>query len=257
MWSYYYNILMTFFEKLKKVFKKTDKSDDILPHRSDTSINNKTIVLETQNAEAKRDQERIAAEKRLSEYLAEEQKRKKTLEEKLYQEIQGKKRGDGRWDDGKILDNSKSPKIQSEQKEFQDPTVDQIRIENLQIEAEKAERERLKGIWTKEQRIEVEEKKKRDEIAEKERKILERERLKYIHDLYQRHFSEYLTEAAKFRQEFGKNIQCDVCGKWEVELYNHRNQTYCEKCIPADLQREYERKITAGKHGAEIDYIKK
>jgi hypothetical protein len=42
------------------------------------------------------DQERISAEARLNEYLAEERERKKLLDEKLCQELRAKKRDEGR-----------------------------------------------------------------------------------------------------------------------------------------------------------------
>jgi hypothetical protein len=72
-------------------------------------------------------------------------------------------------------------------------------------------------------------------------------------------FVKYLQEVHRFNQEFGMNVKCDVCGKWgdEIELYSHRNQTYCQNHIPPVIQREIERKVMAGRHGASRDFIKK
>lgn len=95
------------------------------------------------------------------------------------------------------------------------------------------------------------------EISNAERKRLEQERLQQIHSLYETQFREYLQEAQKFRTDFGKNIQCDVCGKWDSDLIFHKNQTYCEHCIPPSYDSPKERKITAGRHGASKNFIKK
>lgn len=80
------------------------------------------------------------------------------------------------------------------------------------------------------QRSQYEEQKRR----ELERKLLEKEmeRLQYIHGLYAEDFPGYLQEAERFRREYGKNIQCDVCGRWDQALSVHRNQTYCTRCLP-------------------------
>jgi hypothetical protein len=94
-----------------------------------------------------------------------------------------------------------------------------------------------------------------------ERKIIEIERIKYIHSIAHDNdkFVEYLQEAHKFKKEFGKDVKCCIGGEWgdEVELFSHRNQTYCQKHMPPELRREYERKITAGRHGASKDFIKR
>jgi hypothetical protein len=75
--------------------------------------------------------------------------------------------------------------------------------------------------------------------------------------LYENQFREYLIEAEKFRQEFGKNVKCDVCSDWQCDLYFFKDQTYCQKHMPPELQRENERKIRAWNHGSSRDYIKK
>jgi hypothetical protein len=81
-----------------------------------------------------------------------------------------------------------------------------------------------------EQRTHYEEQKKREQ--EQKLKARERERLRHIHGLYDENFQEYLKEADKFRKEFGKNVQCDICGRWDEELFVYRNQTYCARCLP-------------------------
>jgi hypothetical protein len=116
--------------------------------------------------------------------------------------------------------------------------------EEVKIEKQRAEQKRLEEI-------------KAEELKAKERKIVENERLKLIHKLYSEDFKQYLIEAQKFRDDFGKNVKCDVCGKWEIDLSFHQGQTYCERCIPSELQWENERKVRAGRHGASQDFIKK
>lgn len=243
------------------------------------------------NSKPNRDDERISAEKRLNEYLTEEQKRKKAFEQKQYEELQAKNPYEERIAAEKrlteylaeqntrkkeldeihntypvieqtapIKDDSregfqeksvKEPKVQKSKNP--ENTTERIRLEKFRVE----EQRELDEIYAEEQRIKTDEKRELDEITAKGRKILETERLEQIHGLYHQQFCEYLTEAEKFRVEFGKNVQCDICGKWDSELHVHRNQTYCEKHIPPELHRENERKITAGRHGASKDFIKK
>ncbi len=247
---------MKFIENIKKIFKKPKKSKDIIPNISKI-----------------RDEDQKETEKRLTEYLAEEQKRKQKFEEKRYEEIQAEKRDKGESSEERSYRDSR--KKQAEQKRIEEQAAEQWRIEELKIIEQRAGKKRLQGQEEAQRRIEelkvekqraeqrrlekerVEEQRKIEEIKAKERKILEKERLNHIHGLYQNEFREYLIEAEHFRHEFGKNIKCDVCGKWESDLSNHRGQTYCEKCIPAEVHRENERKVIAGKHGASQDFIKK
>jgi len=107
----------------------------------------------------------------------------------------------------------------------------------------------------KEQRSLYEEQKKK-ELAQ-ELRARELERLKYIHGFYSTQYLEYLHEAEIFRKEFGKNVKCDVCGRWDGELFVHRSQTYCSQCLPGGSHPEHDRAVVAGKHGASIDHIKK
>jgi hypothetical protein len=107
----------------------------------------------------------------------------------------------------------------------------------------------------KEQRSLYEEQKKK-ELAQ-ELRARELERLKYIHGFYSTQYLEYLHEAEIFRKEFGKNVKCDVCGRWDGELFVHRSQTYCSQCLPGGSHPGHDRAVVAGKHGASIDHIKK
>jgi hypothetical protein len=95
------------------------------------------------------------------------------------------------------------------------------------------------------------------ELNAEERRAEERKHLIRIHKLYREDFLEYLKQKQKFTDYFGKNIECDVCGNWDDDLFHHRGQTYCEKHIPCSIQKENERKIIAGRHGASRDFIKK
>jgi hypothetical protein len=83
----------------------------------------------------------------------------------------------------------------------------------------------------------------------------EKKYLKFIHKLYSENFREYLIEAQTFRKIYRKNVKCDVCGEWENDLCTYRDQTYCEKHIP--VERPVEHKITPGRHGSAINFIKK
>jgi hypothetical protein len=67
--------MMNFINNIKKILKKSFKGENLIPSQSSTE---------------KRDIERTEAEKRLTESLAEEQKRKKISEEKLAKEIHAK-----------------------------------------------------------------------------------------------------------------------------------------------------------------------
>ena len=59
----------------------------------------------------------------------------------------------------------------------------------------------------------------------------EQDRLEHIHALRADRSPEYPLEAQKFQREFGKNVQCDVCGRWDGGLSVHRNRTYCARCL--------------------------
>ncbi|NMB80038.1 MAG: hypothetical protein GYA23_13200 [Methanomicrobiales archaeon] len=85
------------------------------------------------------------------------------------------------------------------------------------------------------ERSRYEEQKKREQ--EERRRVEEAGRLEHIHGLESEHFREYLAEAEKFRREYGKNIKCDVCGRWDGRLSVHRNQTYCDRCLPPSARK--------------------
>jgi hypothetical protein len=250
---------MKFIDAIKNIYKKSDKSKD-------------NIIKNI-------DEERIDHEKLLKEQFAEDQKRKKNWEEKSLEEIETKHKERIKANDlltqqlakerkqGKIPhviydtypDGGTSDQIiQDNRKESQEISDDERKIYESKIKEQRAERIRLDEIQAEELRIRAEEQRKLDEIAAKERKIIEKERLKQIHALDRNEtYIEYLKEAEKFRKEFGKNIRCDVCSKWKVDLHNHRGQTYCEEHIPPEFHRENERKITAGRHDSVRDFIKK
>jgi hypothetical protein len=106
-----------------------------------------------------------------------------------------------------------------------------------------------------EQRLLYEEQKKR-ELAQKLRER-EMEQQQYINGLSAGKYREYLQEAEKFQKEFGKNVKCDVCGRWDEELFVHHNQTYCPRCLPGGSHPGHDSTVVAGKHGAPIDQRKK
>jgi hypothetical protein len=106
-----------------------------------------------------------------------------------------------------------------------------------------------------EQRSLYEEQKKREQ--EQKLRAREMERQQYIHGLYADKYREYLQEAEKFQMEFGKNVKCDICGRWNGELFVYRNQTYCSQCLPEGSHPWLDRAVGAGKPGASIDHIKK
>lgn len=124
-----------------------------------------------------------------------------------------------------------------------------------ELEEERKEQERIKKI--------------QEEIAEQERIIRENgvkerlslqiETLKYIHSLNKNEtYLQYLKEANIYRQAVGTNIQCDICGRWDILLTDFKGQTYCQKHLPSGYRGRVvkERKVTAGRHGASIDFIK-
>jgi small-conductance mechanosensitive channel len=276
---------MKFLEKIKKIFKIGDNSKQ---NRDDERISAEKRLNGYLAEEQKRKkafeqkqyeelqaknpyEERIAAEKRLTEYLAEQNTQKKELGE-IHNTFPVIEKTDQIKYDSRIGSQEKSVKDRNAQEsKNSEDTTERMRHEKFRVEEQRkldenhAEAQRIKAeeqrerdeIYVEEQRIKADEQRKLDEITAKERKILEKERLKRIHGLYHQQFSEYLREAEKFRSEFGKNVKCDICGKWDSDLHVHRNQTYCEKHIPLELHRENERKITAGRHGASKDFIKK
>jgi hypothetical protein len=77
-----------------------------------------------------------------------------------------------------------------------------------------------------------------------------------IAGLWKDQWREYLIEEHSFRQKYMKSCKCDVCGKYEEELFFYHNQTYCVSDLP--VERSYvERKVKAGRHGSSKDYLKK
>ena len=231
---------MRLLENLKKIFRETDKSNEKIPAFSNTAKNDSTTVLEEQNTET-----------RLSEYLAQERIRKQKFEEKRFQEIQIEKQAEEERAEQRRQYELETKNKLVEQKRIRGEEIERQRLEQLKIKKQRAEElDRL-------EKIEAEEQRKLDEIAAKERKILEKERLKYIHSLYDDQHLEYLKEAEKFWHEFGKNVQCDICGKWDCDLSFDGGSTYCPEHKRQEYPRKDERVVKAGKHGASIDSIKK
>jgi paraquat-inducible protein B len=221
---------MKFIENIKNIFKKSDKSKDNIPN----IIKNK-------------DEERIDYDKLLKEQFAEDQKRKKDWEEKSLEEIKTKHKE-------RIKAKERLTKqLAEERTQEKAPHVIYDTYPDVGKSAPIIQDDQ-KGYQEKSD----EEQRKLDEIAAKERKIIEKERLMQIHALNRNEtYIEYLKEAEKFRKEFGKDIRCCIGGEWEVDLYVHRGQTYCEKHIPPEFHRENERKIIAGRHDSARDFIKK
>ena len=272
---------MNFIEKLKKFFKKPSQpatSSPAIPDTPENNVDNFDVI--EQNAQ-KRIEEKDAAERRLTEYLAEENARKKEREKKLIDELNEKERIKEQEKKGleerhphlyaRVKSRQKHDeniqKLTPEQRKEEREKAQRRREEERKIEQQKAEQRQLEQIAAEQRRVEEEQKseqqraeqKRLEEIKIREQKILERERLKQIHDLETNNktYREYLIEAEKFRKEFGKNIKCDICGEWEIELFTHRGQTYCEKHIPLELHRGNEHKVRAGQHGAAQNFIKK
>ena len=256
---------MRFLENLKKIFRETDKSNEKIPAFSNTAKNDSTTVLEEQNTET-----------RLSEYLAQERIRKQKFEEKRFQEIQIEKQAEEERAEQRRQYELETKNKLVEQKRIRGEEIERQRLEQLKIKKQRAEeldrlekieaeeqrkldeiRAEEQRIYAEEKRIKAEEQRKLDEIAAKERKILEKERLKYIHSLYDDQHLEYLKEAEKFWHEFGKNVQCDICGKWDCDLSFDGGSTYCPEHKRQEYPRKDERVVKAGKHGASIDSIKK
>jgi len=269
---------MNFIEKLKKIFKKPSQpatSSPAIPDTLENNVDNFDVI--EQNAQ-KRIEEKEATERRLTEYLAEENARKKEIEKKLFDELNGKERikeqekkvrleTEIAQQKSRQKHDEKIQKLTPEQRNEEREKAQRRREEERKIELQRAEQRQIEQIAAEQRRLEEEQKleqeraeqKRLKEIKIREQKILERERLTQIHDLETNNetYREYLFEAEKFRKEFGKNIKCDICGEWEIELFTHRGQTYCEKHIPLELHRENEHKVRAGQHGAAQNFIKK
>ena len=130
--------------------------------------NFKKILKKTNTSEINRGEERIAAENRLTEYLSEEQKRKKILEEKLSDELQIKKRDQKQRDKKRRFDELIAiRKIQheqnrDEQERIQEKIEEQRRLEESEIVMQRVEQNRLGKIKTEELCIIEEQKPKLD-----------------------------------------------------------------------------------------------
>jgi len=269
---------MGFIEKIKIFFKEANQPKIPPSTISDTIKKDAAdFDLIEQNAQI-RTKEKESADKRLTEYLAEENARRKVIEKKLFDELNEKKRiKEQERKERSELKIGQQKSKQNHDEKIQKLTPEQTKEEREQaqrrmeeerkIDQQLAEQRRIEQIAAEQRRLEEEQKleqqrveqKRLEEIRIKERKILERERLKQIHDLETNNeaYREYLIEAEKFRIEFGKNIRCDICGEWEIELFTLRGQTYCEKHIPLELHRENEHKVRAGQHGAAQNFIKR
>ena len=124
-----------------------------------------------------------------------------------------------------------------------------------ELEEEKKEQERIKKI---EEELAEQERILRENRV-KERLSLQIQALQYIHSLNKNEtYVQYLKEAELYRQVAGTNIRCDICGRWDILLTNFKGQTYCQKHLPSGYRGRVikERKVTAGRHGASIDFIK-
>ena len=272
---------MSIIDKIKKIFKKSDHLEATPSILKLKSIKNDDEIIDRIEQDTqKRIEEKEAAEKRLTEYLAAENARRKEIEQKLYDELNEKERikeeerkarkeSEIAQQRAKQKQDEKIQKITPEQRREEQEKAQKRREEERRKAQQKAEERRLAQIALEQKRKEEEKKleqqraeqKRLDEIRIQERKKIEKERLRQIHELETNNetFREYLIEAEKFRREFGKDIKCCIGGEWghEVELYVHRGQTYCEKHIPPELHRENEHKVRAGLHGAAQNFIKK
>lgn len=230
---------MSFIQTVKQYFRKPSRPIESTSSKSQTIKNNEAAHLAEQlAAENQRNEADI---KRYKEYLASERLKEKQIEfarlEKIKAEDQLKER--------RILEQQLA-----EQERFRTQQAEAARLEEIRAQ------ERINQQQIIEQQIAEQERLK--EVKENGRRAIEIERLIQIHALNQNEtYFEYLREAERFRKEFGKNIQCDICGEWEVDLYNHRGQTYCEKHIPLGRRTETEYKVTAGRHGSSRSYIKR
>lgn len=283
-WHY----LMKLFDNIKNIFKKSDKSKDITPtlfkekKEKQTEVEKLLAEQLAEDQKRKKDweekslaeikakhKERVKAKEQLTKQLAEDRKREKAFDEisKTYKDTE--KSVPILYDD-RIESQKKSiEEREIEELKIKEQWAERIRLEEIRVDEERAERKRLKQqaeqirlTEERAERIRLEreqaERIRLEEIKALERKILEKERLKQIHDLNRNEtYIQYLNEAEKFRKEFGKNIRCDICSKWEIDLHNYHGQTYCEEHIPPEMHREIERKVKAGKHGSSTDFIKK
>jgi hypothetical protein len=264
---------MKIIEKIKQFFKKSSQDKKISPIISHTIQNEEDATENELKAIEKRREQKEADEKMLTEYLASEYKRKKEAETTQFENIKleknCKKQRSQKLQKEEQIRNEPSSIINTNQKRLDENIEKQRKIEQLKLQEQIAEQERLEKIKAEEQRKKEEnefhirkvEQERLEEIKNQERKVIEIDRIRQIWELSQTDetIKESWVEASKFLKEFGKDVKCCVCSQWghEVDLYAHRGQTYCEKHIPPAFQRENERKIKAGRHGAANDHIKK
>lgn len=217
-----YGDLMSFIEKVKQFFKKTDQSIITAPPKGRTAINSDVVHSQGQLADENWHKQKEAEGARLEKNKAEERLKKQ-----------------------RILEQQKA-----EQERLRKQQAEAARLEEIKAQ------DRINQQRIFEQQLA--EQARHKENKEKERRAVEVERLRQIHALNQgQTYIEYLREAERFRKDYSKNIKCDICGEWEVELFNHRGQTYCEKHIPIARHTENEHKVTAGRHGSSRSYIKR
>jgi hypothetical protein len=212
------------------------------------------------------DKERQDAEERLNDDLKLQSEREKDRFQAEIQRVEEQRK------DEIVRLNNEQQRIREQRKreaqnEFH--LIDNERqISYLNAAEERAHVERQRIIEQsrkEEERKKAEEKERLDRIRADEeiqkadeRRRIENERLIKIFSLQNENYLEYLHEAEVFRKEFGKNIQCDVCERWDGnELIHYKNQTYCEKHLPPSYDRTPMRKVIAGRHGASKDYIEK
>lgn len=212
------------------------------------------------------EKERHEAEQRLTESLKKEREHESIRfhEEARLHETKKKNRVVGSEVEPRIIREEKDPETKKGlQQREEDPQKNRITAEEQQ---KRREEQKIKDLARmEEERKKADERKRLEQIkAEEEhreaveRNRLEKERLVLIHSLYEENFHEYLHQAELFRKDFGKNIQCDVCGNWkDTDLIFLRKQTYCEKCLPPSYNHTNERKVRAGSHGASNNFIKK
>ena len=230
---------MSIIQKIKQFFKK-------LGQRAESTTSGSPII---KNTEGTHRSQKLAVEARRSE-----------ADINRDNEYQASERLKINKEENARLERIKADDLHKEQRRREQQRAEQERHREQQAEAARFEEIRAREWIDQQKNIEQQlaEQEQLKKNREKERRALEIERLNHIYSLYQNGpYVEYLREAERFRKEFGKNIKCDTCGEWEMELFNHRGQTYCERHIPTPRHTGNERKVTAGRHGSSRSYIKR
>jgi hypothetical protein len=151
---------MTFFEKLKTFSKIGDTSKNsrveerlaadkrlsvyFAEENELRKIREKGQYEELQAREQKNEEDRIAADNRLKEYLDEERLRKKVLEQKLYDELQTKNRELTEYKHKRQNDSTALKKNQEDQQNDEQKQIQEEIIEQKIIEESKPVRRKIK-----------------------------------------------------------------------------------------------------------------